>query len=595
ADVYSLLSDATKGTIVEAHPIIAGVNVFNAGFIRRTVPTVIIGARSLLRYSDNNVCVAVKESFPGRIFAVNTFPWTTAIDSRGWNPANNDVDLCIAQALVWVANLSPKIQTPAAGALADGYLSTAYNVTVTASGGATPYTWSISAGALPTGLTINSTTGVISGTPTAAGTYNFTVQVSDNNAKTDTRAYSIVVYALPTITSPAAGALAAAVLNQAYGPIAFSSTGGKAALVWSISAGALPTGISQNTTTGALSGTPTVNGVYNFTARVTDANGKFDTRAYSITVTDTPVISPNDGAITPEAYVGASYSFTFTATGGTPAYTWSVFSGSLPAGLSLNTSTGALTGTPSAAGNSTFAIRVTDSGAKTDTNNYTLLVLDMPSITSPAAGALPAATRNAPNWSQAFTATGGKTPYAWSQTGLPAGLSINASTGTMSGTPTAAGAFNITVTLTDANGKTDAKLYTLTVNAALSITTTAMPDAEEGNAYSQPVATSGGTAPFAWSMLITPSLPDLSINASTGVISGTPSAGTGGNYSVNVTVTDTWGGTANKVVTLAVTLPTGGKAANCGCTTSATSTDRAFGGWLLLLLPMMLMLARRRQ
>src|SRR5690606_25205766 len=155
------------------------------------------------------------------------------------------------------------------------------------------------------------------------------------------------------------------------------------------------------------------------------------------------------------------------------------------------TTTGEVSGTPGAAGGSTFAIRVTDSNAGTDTNNYTLQVLTLPSITSPAAGALPAATRNAPNWSQAFSGTNGKTPYAWSQTGLPAGLSMNATTGTMSGTPTAAGAFNVAVTLTDANGKTAVVNYTLTVNAALAISTTAMPDAEEDNAYSQGVSTTG--------------------------------------------------------------------------------------------------------
>ncbi|MGE3852864.1 MAG: putative Ig domain-containing protein [Planctomycetota bacterium] len=488
------------------------------------------------------------------------------------------------------------ISTPAAGALADGYVGTAWaGADVDAVGGPTPYVFDISAGSLPPGLSIASGTGIISGTPSTAGNYSFTVRVTDNSANVDTRAYTINVYSALQITSPGAGALADGVQNVPYTPVSVVATGGKPTLVWSLSAGSLPAGLSLNTGTGSISGTPTGTGLSNFTVRVTDANAVFVQRAYSITVYDLPTItSPATGALTPEGYVGDPYSRTWTAAGGAPAYTWSVVSGSLPAGLSLNTGTGQISGNPTTAGNSSFSIRVTDTNNDTDTEAYTLQILNLPSITSPSPGALPAATRNAPNYSQSFTGTNGKAPLAWSATGLPAGMSINSSTGALTGTPTASGNFNVAVTLTDANGKTDVENYTLTVNAALSIVSSSLPDATEETAYSATPTISGGTSPITWSMVINPALPELTMDPSTGEITGTPPAASSNNYTVTVTVTDTWGGTANKNLTFFVTLPTGGVAANCGCNSRATARDSAFTGWLLLLLPLLLLVARRR-
>ncbi|MGE0433633.1 MAG: putative Ig domain-containing protein [Planctomycetota bacterium] len=590
---------STIGTLVEAHPVITNVNTFNAGVLRLLDQTVVNGARILRRYSDNSVLAAVNESFAGRIAAVNVFAWTDTVDPDiGWATAGNDVDLCIAQACVWVANPLPQISTPAAGALPDGYTNVAYSQTVVGSGGATPYTWSISAGSLPTGLSINSTTGQISGNPSATGTFNFTVQLTDNNNDTDTRAYSIVIYGQMLIASPAAGALPDATLNNPYGPVAITSSGGKPTLVWSISAGSLPPGITQNTSTGALSGTPTSTGTFNFTVRVQDANSQFATRAYSITVYDLPVInSPAAGALTPEAYVGTSYNKTFTVVGGVAAFVWSQPIGTLPPGLSINSGSGVLSGTPTASGNYSFSIRVTDGNNDTDTKAYTLQVLDAPTITSPAAGALPPATQNAPNWQQTFSGANGKSPYAWSATGLPAGLTMNASSGLISGTPTAAGNFNINVTLTDSNGKTAVQANSLLVNAAVGISGSSLPNGEEDVAYSATPTRTGGTAPYTWSMIINPSLPELSMDPATGLISGTPPVDSGGNYTVTVTITDSLGGTVNKPLNLLVSLPGGGTAANCGCNSRATDADAAFGGWLALLLPTMLLvtLAFRRR
>jgi hypothetical protein len=170
----------------------------------------------------------------------------------------------------------------------------------------------------------------------------------------------------------------------------------------------------------------------------------------------------------PDAPVGAAYSQTLAATGGTAPYTWSVVpgSGSLPAGLSLNASTGVISGTPTAAGRSVFTVQVTDSSTPpiTATQPLSITVLAPLSVTT---SVLPDAPVGAA-YSQTLAATGGTAPYTWSVVpgsgSLPAGLSLNASTGVISGTPTAAGRSVFTVQVTDSSTPP------MTATANLSIT-----------------------------------------------------------------------------------------------------------------------------
>src|SRR3990170_363315 len=105
-------------------------------------------------------------------------------------------------------------------------------------------------------LALNSSTGAINGTPTAAGTANFTIRVTDANGATADQALTITVYPVLTITTTA---LADGTVNLAYSQTVVAS-GGKAPLTWGITAGSLPAGLSLNTSTGEISGLPTTSG-----------------------------------------------------------------------------------------------------------------------------------------------------------------------------------------------------------------------------------------------------------------------------------------------------------------------------------------------
>ncbi|RMD79932.1 MAG: hypothetical protein D6809_02435, partial [Gammaproteobacteria bacterium] len=164
--------------------------------------------------------------------------------------------------------------------LPEATVGLAYGFSLQASGGITPYAWSIAAGSLPPGLSLDPATGAISGTPTTAGSYSFTVQVTDAVGSTATRSLSLVVNAPPAILTTS--------LPDATAGVSYVETlavsGGAAPLTWSLAAGSLPPGLSLDPATGTISGTPTTSGSYSFTVQVTDANGATATQALTLNV-----------------------------------------------------------------------------------------------------------------------------------------------------------------------------------------------------------------------------------------------------------------------------------------------------------------------
>lgn len=216
-------------------------------------------------------------------------------------------------------------------------VGSSYSFAYTASGYPAP-TFSHT-GSLPPGLTLSSA-GVLSGTPATAGDYSGIVVTASNGIGTPaTQDFSITINQVPAITSSAASA---GVLGVAYSH-SFTATGSPAP-TFAVTAGTLPGGLSLSTA-GALSGTPTATGTFSGTVTATNVAGTSD-QAFSIVINEVPAFTngppPNAGT------VGTAYNFSFTASG-TPAPTFEVTAGALPAGLSLSTS-GVISGTPTTAG-----------------------------------------------------------------------------------------------------------------------------------------------------------------------------------------------------------------------------------------------------
>ena len=396
---------------------------------------------------------------------------------------------------------------------------TAYSQSLAATGGVTPYSWTlVTAGTLPTGLTLSSA-GAITGTPTGSGTSNFTVRLSDasNPAQTLEKAMTLTVFAITTVSPLTPGTT-----GTAYSQT-LSTAGGTAPVSWTmVSPTQLPAGLTLSTA-GVISGTPTAAGTTNFTVRATDSStpALIVQKAFSLNIA--LALSITTATPLPSGTPGVSYPpQTLTAVGGTAPYTWAITAGTLPPGL---TRTGAtISGTPSSAGSSTFTVQVSDSSSpvRTAEKVFTLDIV-LPLIISTATPLPAGAVGTA--YSQSFNAAGGVGPYSWAVTlgTLPAGLTLSP-LGALTGTPSASGTSNFTIRVMDSTNPPQnfSKAFALTIKALLAITTTSVPVGAVGSSYSTQLAASGDP-PITWS-LASGTLPQGITLSATGLLSGTPTS-----------------------------------------------------------------------
>src|SRR5271170_2728901 len=267
-------------------------------------------------------------------------------------------------------------------------------------------------------------------------------------------------------------------------------TGGTAPYAWSMVSGSLPTGLSF-ASSGAISGMPSQTGSFSFTVKVSDSSSPALTaqEQLSITVSSATNTIQITSSTVPSGKAGVAYSGTLTATGGTSPYTWTVSSGTLPTGLTLNSASGLIAGTPTQSGSFTFSVQVKDSSSpgQTATQSLTITI---------AAGSLSISTTSLENGQQGATysatlkATGGTTPYTWSISSglLPPGATLNSSTGVISGTLTQSGSFFFTAEATDSsapslNASANLSIVVTATSAQLQISTASLPVAAISTAY----------------------------------------------------------------------------------------------------------------
>ena len=353
------------------------------------------------------------------------------------------------------------------GSLPNAILGANYRQALSASGGVAGYVFTLSAGALPAGVTLRPD-GVLSGAPSVSGTFSFTITATDASTGggpySGSQGYTLLVEATP-LALPQAG-LADATVGVAYSA-SFGAVGGVAPYSYGVTGGAVPPGLTL-TANGQLSGAPTAIGTYQFTITVTDsaagtAGPSSVPRSYTLKVGGAPPTLTGGDLAAGQA--GVVYSQSIPVSGGVGPFTFALTAAALPPGLSLS-SGGALTGTPSAEGDYAFTVSVTDGMGYTTSKGYRLLIGRPPPaplvtapapavVTTPAAGgpltasvSLPATTSGVATSYEIGTA-----PAMGQATLTPPGSGANGWTLAYTPTPTFMGEATVAVVAVGPGGK----------------------------------------------------------------------------------------------------------------------------------------------
>lgn len=453
--------------------------------------------------------LGVNLNFNGTLAGTPTVAGNYSFVVRAIDSANNAAEANFSLAI----NASNIALT--SSALATGTLNQPYSASLSSTGGTSPYTYSVTSGGLPPGITL-SNGGVFSGTPTSNGTFNFVVRVQDNTPTSSVFNLSITINSTTLLITTST--LPAGSVGSPYSA-SIAATGGTQPYGFSLNGGALPSGmvLSPN---GQLSGSPTQSGSFLFGVRVTDNLGATATQNFSIEITGSGTLTIVTASL-PGAQLNQLYNASVLISGGVLPYTVTIISGSLPPGLTL-LANGGISGTPTVGGNYNFIFRVVDGFGSATQQSLSIAV---------STSSLAIATSALPNgqlgqfYTTQLSATGGTGPYSWSiVTGtLPAGVTLNAS-GQLSGLPTTGGGFEVTIRVTDTTSLTASKTFQFAIGSTiLGFLTTSLPQAYVNQPYSAQLQVGGGAAPYNV-VLIAGSLPSGLSLTPNGLISGTPLA-----------------------------------------------------------------------
>jgi len=436
------------------------------------------GAQWTVTQSSSNTSVASSVSSAGYSTFAGITGGTFTLSFTGASAGTSTITVTAADAdgasvatsfAVTVFGLIPATQTFAGES--GTVLSTP---TYTPIGFTAPPTFTISP-PLPTGLSIDATTSVITGTPSESQTVTAYVVTATNGGEVATAALNLTISPgtrslVPSPQTVAATKWVAITPTTVYTPVNFLTTP-----TYAVSGSTLPAGLSFNSTTGRITGTPTAaQAATNYSIVASNVNGETATAIVSIEVVAmTPALSPATQTLIGITGTALTASATFTATGfaGSPI-TYALSGGTLPTGLSFSTSTGVISGTPTAVKTTTtYTVTATTALGESAAAAITLTV-NAPASSGPVTPLVEWVTKSVPNgivnspYTFTLVATHA-TIYSVTAGGLPAGLSLNSTTGVISGTPTTAGTYQFTVLGNNTSNTGQAWSFTLVVTAAV--------------------------------------------------------------------------------------------------------------------------------
>jgi hypothetical protein len=305
--------------------------------------------------------------------ARGSFTFTVQVSDSGTFTTSKPFTLTINPAALSITTESPLFQ---------GTVGTFYTQTFFASGGVTPYTWSIASGQIPPGLSFDASAASLSGTPTQSGSFTFVLRVADSAGQQATKVFTVTVE-LPRLTIITGPQLPAGQEGAAYSQ-RLTATGGSAPYTWTIVTGQVA-GLSLDPSSGTLAGTPTQSGSFALTIQVADAFATTASRVFNLTINPRPLVITSAAQL-PGGSINEPYLFAFAAAGGAPPYTWSA--NGVPDGLVLDSNTGELSGAPKAAGSILITVRVTDAARNSATELFRLTI-SLPPLPEFQLGGLP--------------------------------------------------------------------------------------------------------------------------------------------------------------------------------------------------------------
>ncbi len=460
-----------------------------------------------------------------------------------------------------IAQLS--ISTPAA--LADLNIALPVCMYIAANGGVQPYTFSLMPGSsMPPGLTFTNgnAVGLIQGTPTAPGSYNFTVQVTDSFTPPFKISQAFTLNVLNGLVLPIT-TLPDAVQNIAYTEYVLPAGGTPPYHFVLGPNSSMPPGMRLDTTTGKVYGTPTT-----ITApfydpllvTITDSASPPASITPFVTITVQPLLSFQTTTL-PDSARGLNYGGTISVTGGRAPYTMQVISGTLPDGLASTPfgSSFNVSGVPTTDGLFTFTVRVSDAYETPDTvtNNFQIRISDQMTLSGP----IQAQTLYSQSFTTTFPVTGGFPPYIWSMntTGpgtAPPGFTFDTTTGTLTKTGNGQ-SFTSVINVHDSSSPAltaNYLFFSLTVYQKLGIITNSLPPIATGSTTWLGMASTGGAFPYQWTLSSGSVPPGMTFSTigGNGTISGSPT--NAGSYIFTLSISDGNTGTLHQTTSQQLTL-----------------------------------------